>query len=189
MYLNGNAFLLCFVQHPLFPIKALDSTSGLLDNYELHNNTFSIEGLGWNVPSVNSLPQTCWHQFRGKGVCSNLPARPLYMVWGMLSTKDPLRSTITSGHFLSLGVFYSLSATALVGLSTYFEFHHITKLEEIIVSGKTFPAITSCNINPLRKSKFTACNTERLREMWGIPAKLTGNITSSVYEMNRETLK
>lgn len=46
MYLNGNAFLLCFVQHPLFPIKALDSTSGLLDDYELHNNTFSSEGLG-----------------------------------------------------------------------------------------------------------------------------------------------
>lgn len=46
MYLNGNAFFLCFVQHSLFPIKALDSTSGLLDDYELHNNTFSIEGLG-----------------------------------------------------------------------------------------------------------------------------------------------
>lgn len=56
------------------------------------------------------------------------------------------------------------------GIVYYFQFPHITKLEEKVAPEKTFPALTFCNINPLRKSTLTACDIEHLREIWHIPA-------------------
>uniref|UniRef100_A0A3P8SWF3 Uncharacterized protein n=1 Tax=Amphiprion percula TaxID=161767 RepID=A0A3P8SWF3_AMPPE len=85
---------------------------------------------------------------------------------------------------LSLFVYHSIS-----GIVYYFQYHHITKLEEKVVSEKTVPAFTFCNINPLRKSALTACDIEHLREIWHIPAEHIEDITSTLYEMNRESFK
>lgn len=85
---------------------------------------------------------------------------------------------------LSLFVYHSIS-----GIMHYFEFPHITKLEEEVASEKTFPAFTFCNVNPHRKSALTACDIEHLREIWRIPAEHTENITSPTHEVNEESFK
>lgn len=74
------------------------------------------------------------------------------------------------------------------GIVYYFQFPHITKLEEKVAPEKTFPALTFCNINPLRKSTLTACDIEHLREIWHIPAEHIEN-TSPMYELNGESFK
>lgn len=68
----------------------------------------------------------------------------------------------------------------------YFQFHHITKLEEKVAPEKTFPGFTFCR---LRKSTLTACDIEHLTEIWHIPAEHTENITSPMYEVNRKSFK
>lgn len=85
-----------------------------------------------------------------------------------------------------VGLFFYHSISRVV---YYFQFDHISKLEEKEAFERTFPAVTFCNVNPLRKSVLSACDIEHLREIWDIPAEHTENITSPVYEMNRESFK
>ncbi|KAL7886858.1 hypothetical protein AOLI_G00045790 [Acnodon oligacanthus] len=40
-------------------------------------------------------------------------------------------------------------------MTYYFEFHHITKLDEVAAPNLTFPMITFCNLNKFRFSKIT----------------------------------
>ena len=51
---------------------------------------------------------------------------------------------------------------------------------------KTFPAVTFCNINPLRKSALTTCDIEHLKEVWHVPAEHTEN-TRRMYDVNRKS--
>lgn len=85
---------------------------------------------------------------------------------------------------VSLFVYHSISR-----IGDYFEFHHNTKLDEKVASERIFPALTFCNINPLRKSALTACDIKHLRGIRRIPAEHAENITRPMYVMNRKSFK
>ncbi len=59
---------------------------------------------------------------------------------------------------------YFFSSTAF-----YFQYHHVTQLDEES-SQIHFPAVTLCNMNPVRLSALTDCDVQHIGGIWGLPA-------------------
>lgn len=80
----------------------------------------------------------------------------------------------------------TLAFTACISMFMYFsvslviyysEFHHVTKLEERSSSERVFPAVTFCNINPVRKSAVTSCDVEQVGQVFSLRANNTENLS------------
>ncbi|XP_048477210.1 acid-sensing ion channel 1C-like, partial [Rhincodon typus] len=54
-----------------------------------------------------------------------------------------------------LGSFSLLSLVCVERVSYYFEYPHVTKLDEVSAGNLTFPAVTICNLNEFRFSQIT----------------------------------
>lgn len=76
---------------------------------------------------------------------------------------------------LCLFVHHSITA-----VTDYFHYHHITKVDEKVTNEINFPAVTFCNINPLRISTLTSCEIEHLKPIWPIREEDAENISHSV---------
>lgn len=66
----------------------------------------------------------------------------------------------------SLGflLFYFFSSVTF-----YFQYYYITQIEEETRSKMDFPAVTLCNVNPLRWSALTAHDVRHIGKIWGLP--------------------
>ncbi|KAJ8405989.1 hypothetical protein AAFF_G00308770 [Aldrovandia affinis] len=53
-------------------------------------------------------------------------------------------------------------------INNYFEYHHYTKVDEKTAENMTFPAVTFCNMNRVRKSKLQNCDRNKIGEMLGL---------------------
>uniref|UniRef100_A0A9J7YSI8 Uncharacterized protein n=1 Tax=Cyprinus carpio carpio TaxID=630221 RepID=A0A9J7YSI8_CYPCA len=54
-------------------------------------------------------------------------------------------------------------------ITFYFQYHHVTQLDEER-SEIHFPAVTLCNMNPVRLSALTDCDVQHIGGIWGLPA-------------------
>lgn len=54
-------------------------------------------------------------------------------------------------------------------ITFYFQYHHVTQLDEES-SQIHFPAVTLCNMNPVRLSALTDCDVQHIGGIWGLPA-------------------
>ncbi|RXN03295.1 acid-sensing ion channel [Labeo rohita] len=53
----------------------------------------------------------------------------------------------------------------------YFQYHHVTQLDEER-SEIPFPAVTLCNVNPVRLSALTDCDVQHIGGIWGLSADI-----------------
>ncbi|KAI5105748.1 acid-sensing ion channel 1C [Silurus meridionalis] len=80
------------------------------------------------------------------------------------STLHGMSHIFAYGHMTFRRILWTLSFLGSLGLLLvvcmdrvfyYFEFPHVTKLDEVAATNLTFPAITLCNLNEFRFSKMT----------------------------------
>lgn len=178
MHFNGKALLLCFLPWPMCHIKAHRFHFSCVRWLWAAKPHIHFSGPGVNLTQCHPPCSSLSHSNQEERSLQQFARRTslhglVHVVEKGSSGVQNCLWTFAFIECLSLFVYHSIS-----GIMHYFEFPHITKLEEEVASEKTFPAFTFCNVNPLRKSAFAAFDIEHLREIWRIPAEHTESITS-----------
>uniref|UniRef100_H3AN17 Acid sensing ion channel subunit 1 n=1 Tax=Latimeria chalumnae TaxID=7897 RepID=H3AN17_LATCH len=82
-------------------------------------------------------------------------ASSLHGIRHVFST-GPFKSRHFFWSFAILGSMFLLMRTCLIQVQSYFQYHHVTGIEEVVTSTISFPAVTICNLNRVRYSKLTS---------------------------------
>ncbi|KAL4608987.1 acid-sensing ion channel 4 isoform X1 [Arapaima gigas] len=64
----------------------------------------------------------------------------------------------------------------------YFQYPHITKVEEVAVNDMDFPAITFCNMNRARITKLSHCDMAHVGELWSLSEDTELDLAEMVHE-------